>query len=169
MESGVDFVACDFPEANRLTVHILAAVAEHEAGMISARTKAALGAARARGVTLGGVRGDPKRMRPMAAKGTRQSAIVRREMAARRQQDLFPVIDDLRLKGASSLRQIASGLNDAGLTAPRGGKWTAAQVVRLSGGFKPNGITAPALNRDERALRMSVLRELSGVTLRLMY
>ena len=47
MESGVDFVACDFPEANRLTVHILAAVAEHEAAMISARTKAALQAAKA--------------------------------------------------------------------------------------------------------------------------
>src|SRR5580704_1813705 len=63
MESGVDFVACDNPEANRLTVHILAAVAEHEAAMISARTQAALEAARARGVALGGLRGDPERMR----------------------------------------------------------------------------------------------------------
>src|ERR1700733_15282944 len=49
MESSVEFVACDFPEANRLTVHILAAVAEHEASMISTRTKAALAASRARG------------------------------------------------------------------------------------------------------------------------
>ena len=53
MESGVEFTAVDFPQANRLTVHILAAVAEHEAAMISARTKAALQAARARGVGLG--------------------------------------------------------------------------------------------------------------------
>src|ERR1700750_2536505 len=58
MESGVEFTAVDFPQANRLTIHILAAVAEHEAAMISARTKAALGAAKARGVVLGGNRGN---------------------------------------------------------------------------------------------------------------
>jgi DNA invertase Pin-like site-specific DNA recombinase len=56
MESGADFIACDFPEANRLTVHILAAVAEHEVSMISSRTKAALQAGKARGRALGGQR-----------------------------------------------------------------------------------------------------------------
>src|SRR6516225_5751773 len=56
MESGVEFTAVDFPQANRLTVHILAAVAEHEAKMISERTKAALAAAKRRGVALGGIR-----------------------------------------------------------------------------------------------------------------
>src|SRR5271168_1613901 len=62
MESGVEFVAVDFPQANRLTVHILAAVAEHEAKAISERTKVALAAAKARGVRLGGDRGALDRM-----------------------------------------------------------------------------------------------------------
>jgi DNA invertase Pin-like site-specific DNA recombinase len=53
MESGVEFVAVDMPQANRLTIHILAAVAEHEREMISQHTKAALQAAKKRGVTLG--------------------------------------------------------------------------------------------------------------------
>src|SRR5271167_1299606 len=53
MDSGVEFVACDNPHATRLTLHILAAVAEHEREMIAARTKAALQAAKARGVRLG--------------------------------------------------------------------------------------------------------------------
>jgi DNA invertase Pin-like site-specific DNA recombinase len=131
MESGVDFVACDFPEANRLTVHILAAVAEHEAAMISARTKAALEAARVRGVALGGLRGEAKRMKAVAAKGTRQSAILRQEAAKERRSDLLPVIEQLRSEGATSLRQIANGMNRIGLQAPRGGKWTAVQIMRV--------------------------------------
>jgi len=134
MESGVDFVACDFPEANRLTVHILAAVAEHEAAMISARTKAALQAAKARGVALGGQRGSLERMAGMAAKGTRMSATVRREAAAKRREDLLPVIEELKASGVASLRAIAQGLNGAGLTTARGGQWTATQVMRVTRG-----------------------------------
>jgi hypothetical protein len=75
----------------------------------------------------------PKRMKTVAAKGTRQSAIVHKGSAARRKTDLLPMIDDLRAKGLSSLRQIADGLNDAGLTTARGQKWTATQVMRLAG------------------------------------
>jgi DNA invertase Pin-like site-specific DNA recombinase len=66
MESGVDFVAVDMPQATRLTIHILAAVAEHEREMISARTKAALAEAKRRGVTLGNPRLEEARARALA-------------------------------------------------------------------------------------------------------
>lgn len=95
MEAGVEFVAVDFPQANCLTAHILAALAEHEAAMISARNKAALAAAKARGVVLGGQRGDLARMEAMAAKGNRASAAARGAEAAKRNEDLLPVVGDL--------------------------------------------------------------------------
>jgi DNA invertase Pin-like site-specific DNA recombinase len=131
MESGVEFVAVDFPQANRLTVHILAAVAEHEASMISARTKAALAAAKARGVRLGGQRGSLDRMGRMAQKGNAASATVRSAASAKRNEDLLPVIEDIRGAGLSTPQQIADGLNKRGITAARGGAWSAVQVRRI--------------------------------------
>lgn len=128
MESGVEFTAVDFPQANRLTIHILAAVAEHEAAMISARTKAALGAAKARGVVLGGDRGN---ITSEASKGARASAAVRSAAAAKRAGDLLPAIRYAQSHGASSLREIASVLNESGIPAARGGEWSAVQVRRV--------------------------------------
>jgi DNA invertase Pin-like site-specific DNA recombinase len=128
MESSVDFVAVDFPQANRLTVHILAAVAEHEAAMISQRTKAALGAAKARGVVLGGDRGN---IAAEAHRGAAVSAVKRGAKAAARSSDLMPTIRRAQAKGAASLRQIAAVLNDLDLKTARGGKWSATQVQRI--------------------------------------
>jgi len=127
MESGVDFVAVDFPQANRLTVHILAAVAEHEAAMISQRTRAALAAAKARGKKLGGGRGN---IAAVSGLGNRVSAVVRKQRAEKRAGDLMPVIQSIQAGGAS-LRQVAAELTQRGITAARGGRWSAVQVKRV--------------------------------------
>ena len=127
MESGVEFTAVDFPQANRLTVHILAAVAEHEAAMISARTKAALSAAKARGTKLGGDRGNFLDVRD---KGNAVSVAVRSGKADKRAADLAPMIRDLQAGGAS-LRQVAAELTARGIPAARGGEWTSVQVQRV--------------------------------------
>lgn len=129
MEAGVEFVAVDFPQANRLTVHILAAVAEHEAGMISQRTKDALKAAKAKGVKLGGNRG--KISSAQCVKGNRASVKKRAATAGKRASDLLPVIHAIRADGSSTLREIASALNEKGIATARGGRWSAVQVQRV--------------------------------------
>src|ERR1035441_1361283 len=109
MESGVDFEAVDLPQANKLTVHIMAAMAEYEAAAISVRTKAALAAAKARGTKLGGHRWD---IQTVARKGNSASAKVRAEQSSKRASDLEPVVNAIQAEGATSLRQIAAALND---------------------------------------------------------
>ncbi|MGB8028140.1 MAG: recombinase family protein [Terracidiphilus sp.] len=128
MESGVEFEAVDIPQANRLTVHILAAMAEHEARAVSARTKAALAAAKARGKRLGGRRWE---VESVSAQGNAASAKARAEQAKKRAADILPVIEAIKDEGATSLRQIAAKLNEEGITTARGGQWSAIQVQRL--------------------------------------
>ncbi len=126
-KAGVRFVAADMPEANEMVVGIMAVVAQAERKMISARTKAALAAAKERGVKLGGARGGVLKDKTRAAGSTAKTA-----KAAARAADLEPIIADIRAGGAASLRQIAAELNERGIPAPRGGAWSAVQVWRVA-------------------------------------
>ena len=129
-KAGVDFVAVDMPNANRMTVGIMAVIAEEERRMISERTKAALSAAKARGVKLGGWKGGPKvdgRLGVEAQQRQAQAFAV----------ELEPVVGDLRRRGLS-LRQMAAELTSQGIQTPRGGQWSACAVrnvlLRLEAG-----------------------------------
>ena len=122
MESGVEFVAVDMPQANKLTVHILAAVAEHEREMISQRTRDALAAAKARGVKLGN---------PNIAMARAKGQLVIKSKADKHAQNILPVITAIRDAGVTSLRSIANALNQRGIETARGGSWHAASVGRI--------------------------------------
>lgn len=131
-KAGVDFVAADMPNANRLTIGIMAMVADEERRMISARTKAALQAAKARGVKLGGHRADPDGKQVTL---TLDAIAKGRETIAKRADskaaDIAPAIRELQAAGIASLTGIAAALNDQGIPTPRGGKWQPVQVQRV--------------------------------------
>jgi len=129
-KAGVDFVAVDMPSANRLTVGIMAMVAEEERRMISERTKAALAAAKRRGVKLGGFRKGARLTKQARQAGS--TAVAR--AAAERAADIAPIIAELQAGGATSLRAIAAGLNARGIPTARGkGAWSPTQVARVQG------------------------------------
>lgn len=135
MESGVEFIAVDNPSANRLTVHILAAVAEAEAKAVSERTKAALAAAKARGMLLGSARpghwdGREDRRRAGAANGAKISIEVRSRAAMEASADLLPIIQERKNEGGT-LQQIADKLNAEGYTTRRGNVFTPMAVKRI--------------------------------------
>lgn len=138
MEADVDFVAVDMPQANRLTVHILAAMAEHEREMISARTKAALAAAKARGVKLGG----PRKLNAQAADlGRQKGREVRSVRASARANDLFPILSAIQSEGYESSRSLAAELNARGIPTPsKRGQWQATTVRRVFAWATSNGV-----------------------------
>jgi hypothetical protein len=117
---------------NRLTVRIIAAVAKEEARVISARTKTALAAAKARGVQLGGKRENAGDLRPYVVRGAAASAEVRQEKAAVYVAELAPIIAELDPDGSMSLGELARMLTAKEVPTPRGGKtWQAVQVQRV--------------------------------------
>jgi DNA invertase Pin-like site-specific DNA recombinase len=123
MDAGVDFLACDQPFASRLTLHILAAVAEDEARRISERTKAALQAAKARGRRLGS---------PTATKTIAKARATRSAYAAKANATTLAVIREVQKSGVSSLAGIARTLEARGVKTPAGRRqWQPVQVSRL--------------------------------------
>jgi DNA invertase Pin-like site-specific DNA recombinase len=128
-DSGAKFIAADMPEANELTVHILAAVAQAERKAISTRTKEALKAAKARGVKLGNPNGAAPLRR--AGKGNVAAVEAVKAEAQSRAQELAGEIAAVRAAGAGSLREIAQALNERHIESPRGSRWHPSGVKRL--------------------------------------
>lgn len=131
LEAGVDVRFADLPQiegaTGRFLLQQMVAVAELEAGMISARTKAALAQARKRGIKLGGNRG----VKPTAQMHAASKAALQKR-ANDRAADIAPTIRALQEDGATSLNAIAAGLNAKRIPTARGaGQWTATQVARV--------------------------------------
>ena len=142
MKSGIDFIACDFPQANKLTIHILAAVAEHERELISARTKAALRAAKERGKELGS-----KNLAEIRKRGTASNQARARARAA----NVLPIIEQIKASGAVTLEAIANALNERGVSAPRGGEWHKTTIARVLAAAAGDPRSTPAAEAVERA------------------
>lgn len=120
MESKVQFIALDLPEANQLTLHVMAAFAEHEAKRISERTKAALAVAKSRGVALG-----------VAGKSNLKPNIeLRQKQSQDFAQSVAGAFEGFKLRGLTQ-RQMVEELNVLGIKTARGGKWSLVQVQRV--------------------------------------
>ena len=116
MDAGVEFVACDNPHATRLTLHILAAVAEHEREMIASRTRAALQAAKVRGVRLG--------------RNAERLAPANHAAAVDRANQIRSLLAELVGSGMTT-REIAHELTARGIATPLGGRWHPQTVKRV--------------------------------------
>jgi len=123
MAHRVPFLVAELgPDVDPFILHLFAALAEKERAMISARTKAALSAAKARGVKLGG----PK------LKMARKNAVVSIKANADRQAaNVLPIIREIQKTGASTLRNVADALNARGISTARGRKWYATSVSNV--------------------------------------
>ncbi|WP_029728746.1 recombinase family protein [Sphingomonas sp. UNC305MFCol5.2] len=124
-DAGTKFLAADMPEANELTIHIMAAMAQAERKAISKRTKEALAAAKARGQKLGNPMGA-KAFGAYQGNGAAVDAIKAKAKAFA--ADVMPIIHAIRSEGHTSLRAIASELNSRGIVTARGGRWAAQSV-----------------------------------------
>lgn len=127
MESGVEFVAADAPYANRLMIHIMSAFAEHERALISERTKAALAAAKVRGVVLG--------------RNGKALAVQNQSAAEAFARSLSGAVEKASAAGATTLLELAGKLNAEGSCTRQGHQWTPGTIHRLLG--RLNRTTGP--------------------------
>jgi DNA invertase Pin-like site-specific DNA recombinase len=139
VSSTVDLLFCDLPHVppgamGRFLLTQMASVAELEAGLISERTKAALAAAKARGVKLG----NPNGARALRGKqvGNAQAVAAVKANAVERAANLRSIVDDLRFQGVTSVRAIAAQLNVQGILTPRGAAWHPTSAARLLSRFQ---------------------------------
>lgn len=130
-DSGAKFIAADMPEANELTVHIMAAVAQAERKAIGERTKAALQVAKSRGIKLGNPNGAAALRR--AGKGNGAAVASIKGNADSFAEDLRPILNDIRKGGKYTLSAIAVELNARHIQTARGGKWYSSSVRNLIG------------------------------------
>lgn len=127
-KSSVRFVAADIPDANEMTVGILAVIAQHERKLISERTKAALAMAKERGVKLG----NPNGAAHLQGLGNDQAVKAIKEKAQLQTETVLPIIADIQAQGHTSIRAIAQELTRQGVLTPRGNRvWHPTGVARL--------------------------------------
>src|SRR5215470_7942912 len=123
MVHRVPFVVAELgPDVDPFILHLFAALAEKERAMISARTKAALAAAKARGVALGG---------PKLAQARKRAVASIKSLADQHAANVLPVIREIQRAGAKSLHEVADALNARGITTPRGGAWYAKSMSNV--------------------------------------
>lgn len=137
LETGVEFVAADMPQANKVMIQMHAVMSEWERDQISARTKAALEAAKARGVVLG--RAGADNLRPNVEERQRAADAF----AAK----LRPLFDGMRARGLSQ-RAMVEELNAVGVPAPKGGQWRLSQVQRVLGRLESELLTSATALRS---------------------
>lgn len=142
-EAKVRFVCADMPDANELTIHIFASLAQHERKIISERTRRALQAikalekdpAKAKERRKAGKQalGNPNGARALrrAGKGNTAAIAANKAKADRHAQDVLPIVDDIRAAGISTLQGVAAELNERGILTARSGQWYPTTVRNL--------------------------------------
>jgi len=126
-EGGVRFVCADMPDANELTIHLFAAIAQHERKIISERTRNAMRVAKAKGRVFG----NPNGARALRGLGNKAAVAAIKANADEHARDILPVVEDIQAGGVTTLKGIAEELNARGIMTARDGRWYAATVRNL--------------------------------------